>query len=293
MSIDIVDLYISSNREYIKAKLVNGRVAKIQAPIKEKIIKDCLALQRYIFELYGFKVEEKDDKIVPYLFCNIVGWDPNDSALSLSTKSLLVHSSKLFPTLRDIKIRCRYWGSTYFRNEFEGNVVDEEILEDLINGIKYLYEKSFYEYQKSKDLSIVKKLFVEFYSKQKIEKKEIEIVPKIEKPPIKMMEGESGIEEIVEEELKPTKHKRKKARESKTLKIETQVQREPSIDEMKKEIGSYDFSPSKNFPLWWAHQKYLDKLKKEKDEKKIDEVTRLLYRVMKGHMTAEEYHKKI
>ncbi|MDI6807211.1 MAG: hypothetical protein QMD14_05420, partial [Candidatus Aenigmarchaeota archaeon] len=279
----IIDLYVSPNREYIEIVRSDKKRERVKA--KDEKIGDSLAVLRYLLELLWFRVEEKDDKVVPYLLGSIVD-NVNDPSLALPTKSLFAHSSKLFPSL---KILFKYLGNTVFCYECSCCNAYDEIAKDLMNDVSSLYQKAFKVYTKSKNLESVKDLFKEFYKP-----KEIKVMPKISEEKIET--------KIAEEEPKPPAQLSAQQVFSSQVEVPRKMKRvekpkppeeEPTIDEMKKVIESHDFDPSKSYPLWWAHQKYLKMLEIVESEEEKNEIIKLLYEAVKEYITIEDYHREL
>lgn len=146
---DLENLYISLKRDYIVAELKSGRRIKILAPLKENFIGQCFLVMNRLFQLYGFKIEERRDKIVPHILSNVAA--PDDPGFALPTRSLFAHSSKRFPTLN---ILCRYMGNGIFRQELTLDDEHEEKIDELISNIDDLYKKALVRFKKQKILRL-------------------------------------------------------------------------------------------------------------------------------------------
>jgi hypothetical protein len=68
--------------------------------------------------------------------------------------------------------------------------------------------------------------------------------------------------------------------------------RKVSIEEMMKEIENFNPDRYKDFPLWWAKEKYMEKISRI-DENKREELIRLFYKLVKGNLEIEEYHREL
>ena len=67
---------------------------------------------------------------------------------------------------------------------------------------------------------------------------------------------------------------------------------EATIEEMMKEIENFNPDRYKDFPLWWAKEKYMEKISRI-DENKREELIRLFYKLVKGNLKIEEYHREL
>jgi hypothetical protein len=68
--------------------------------------------------------------------------------------------------------------------------------------------------------------------------------------------------------------------------------RKVSIEEMEKEIENFNPDRYKDFPLWWAKEKYMEKISRT-DENKRQELIKLFYKLVKGNLEIEEYHREL
>jgi siroheme synthase (precorrin-2 oxidase/ferrochelatase) len=67
---------------------------------------------------------------------------------------------------------------------------------------------------------------------------------------------------------------------------------EVSIEEMKREIENFNPDRHKDFRLWWAKEKYKEKNSKI-DENKKEKLIKLFYKVIKGDLEIDKYHREL
>jgi len=60
---------------------------------------------------------------------------------------------------------------------------------------------------------------------------------------------------------------------------------------MVKEIEAFNPDRYKDFPLWWAKEKYKEKIS-QIDENKKEKLIKLFYKVMKGDLAIDKYHRE-
>ncbi len=65
-----------------------------------------------------------------------------------------------------------------------------------------------------------------------------------------------------------------------------------SVDEMMKEIEMFNPDRYRDFPLWWAKEKFKEKIS-QTDEGGREKLIRLFYKLLKGDLEIEEYHEEL
>ena len=67
---------------------------------------------------------------------------------------------------------------------------------------------------------------------------------------------------------------------------------EVSIDEMEREIERFNPDRYRDFPLWWAKEKYKEKIS-QANEKEREKLMRLFYKLVKGNLEVDKYQKEL
>jgi hypothetical protein len=67
---------------------------------------------------------------------------------------------------------------------------------------------------------------------------------------------------------------------------------EATIEEIVKEIEAFNPDRYKDFPLWWAKEKYKEKIS-QIDENKKEKLIKLFYKMMKGDLAIDKYHREL
>ena len=75
--------------------------------------------------------------------------------------------------------------------------------------------------------------------------------------------------------------KKEKASHAKALNV--------SFEEMVKEVEAFNPDRFKEFPLWWAKERFKEKISNAKDREK-EELIKVFYKLVKGKITIEKYH---
>jgi len=65
---------------------------------------------------------------------------------------------------------------------------------------------------------------------------------------------------------------------------------EAAIEEMVKEMEAFNPDMYKDFPLWWAKEKYKEKIS-QIDENKKEKLIKLFYKLIKGDLEIDKYHR--
>jgi len=111
-------------------------------------MKTSLLAMKSILKLFDFKVEVRDDKTVPKQLYDL---GINDPDLALPTKSLLAHSSSMYPGR---SIRCVYYGDTWF---WVISDYEDAMGIFLTQEVARLYTATIIEYLKTRDISTIEK----------------------------------------------------------------------------------------------------------------------------------------
>jgi hypothetical protein len=67
---------------------------------------------------------------------------------------------------------------------------------------------------------------------------------------------------------------------------------EKTVEEMEREIENFQPDRFRDFPLWWAKEKYMEKISKL-DEDKRKKLVKLFYKLVKGSLEIQEYHSRL
>ena len=67
---------------------------------------------------------------------------------------------------------------------------------------------------------------------------------------------------------------------------------EVSIDEIEREIERFNPDRYRDFPMWWAKEKYKEKIS-QVNEKEREKLIRLFYKLVKGNLEIDKYHKEL
>ena len=237
----------SRTGRWIKVK-IGGGWRKVSAPALEEKMKMSLLVMKSILKLFDFKVEVRDDKTVPKQLYDLGINDPN---LALPTKSLLAHSSSMYPGR---SIRCVYYGDTWF---WVISDYEDAMGIFLTQEVARLYTATITEYLQTRDISTVEKRFKEYYGISKLEEtapqklEEIRVSEKERKMVIAKPEQEET--KKVHVPLKPTTplkqekteisalpKKAEKPRSKTQEVIPTPTQPLPPMDEVRKAVGGYN-----------------------------------------------------
>jgi len=65
-----------------------------------------------------------------------------------------------------------------------------------------------------------------------------------------------------------------------------------SFEEMLKEIEAFKPDRCRDFPLWWAKEKFKEKISQNNQDKK-EKLVRLFYKLIKGEISIDTYHKEL
>jgi hypothetical protein len=67
---------------------------------------------------------------------------------------------------------------------------------------------------------------------------------------------------------------------------------EVSIDEMTREIENFNPDRYRDFPVWWAKEKYKEKISQANEEER-EKFIKLFHKLLKGDLQIDKYHKEL